>query len=170
MQCKRGQPTTTDRSARCDADFPMSLDSRSSISKRQQQPAAEECVVGVRLLDHWPCTDALRTDAIGIWRGCGLRASTSAVWGEAAVLPTLGIFSRDPYPSFAETDWNVTGESRRAIPDSELNGPRSAKHHWDDTLAISSKRRSVAHARGRHRFNPTASRSSDAALEVLAER
>jgi S-disulfanyl-L-cysteine oxidoreductase SoxD len=49
-------------------DFPMPRDSRSSIPKRQQ-PAAEEWVVGVRLLDHWPCADALRTEAIGTWRG-----------------------------------------------------------------------------------------------------
>ena len=47
------------------ADSPVPLDSWSSISRRQQQPAAEEWVVGVRLLNHWPCTDALRTDAIG---------------------------------------------------------------------------------------------------------
>jgi hypothetical protein len=58
-----GKPTTTDRSARCGRRFSCALDSRSSISKRQQQPAAEEWVVGVRLLDHWPCADALRIGA-----------------------------------------------------------------------------------------------------------
>jgi len=49
----------------------MPLDSQSSISKRQKQPAAEEWVVGVRLLGHWPCADAPRTDAIGTRRGAG---------------------------------------------------------------------------------------------------
>ena len=59
-------------------------------------PAAACCrriVVGVRLLDHWLCADALRTDAIGTWRGVRAAREYIAVWGEAAVLPTLGIFS-----------------------------------------------------------------------------
>src|SRR5215469_4095808 len=64
-QCKRGQPTTPDRSARRGGR--LSCASRQPVEhlKGQQQPAAEEWVVGVRLLNHWPCTDALRTDAIG---------------------------------------------------------------------------------------------------------
>src|SRR5215469_14080150 len=64
-QCKPGQPTTPDRSARRGGR--LSCASRQPV-EHLEAPAAACCrrmAAGVRLLNHWPCTDALRTDSIG---------------------------------------------------------------------------------------------------------
>src|SRR6266446_1759410 len=104
MQCKRGhRPQRIDQLVAM-ADFPVPLDSRSSISKRQQQPAAEEWVVGVRLLDHWPCADALRTEAIGTSRTARPKHRESAI--KVRAVPGVGIgYGRGTSASISA--WNI---------------------------------------------------------------